>query len=262
MKSEELLSTKEKANKGSLIAQKILFEHFYAEEKYGVALKWARKAAEQGNARAEYLIGNCYASGKGVAENIKEAVKWFARASEKGNADAMFGLARCHLLGEGVAVDLDKALELIESAEINIDARDICKLMEYKAVLMKKLKRWEEYVEIVNLFSQQGLGCTSCNFIDNYDEKDRTCPWMVSETKELMKLLETSVDKPAEENTRQQSENNRDSFSVRYVDHHYDRYDDYDDDDYYNDNQYDDGLNWDYYDDNLDMDQQSEDFWG
>lgn len=235
MTTEELLFTKEKANEGSLIAQKILFEHFYAEENYEVALKWARKAAEQGNARAEYLIGECYASGLGVAEDIKEAVKWFARASEKGNADAMLGLAKCYLYN-----DPDKALKIIESAEINIDARDICRLMEFKAIALREQGQRDEYEEIVRLFSQQGLGCTSCNFIENYDEEERTCPWMVSEMDNIKDLEDDD-------------EEQYDDYDDRDDDYD-DRYDDYDD-------RYDDGVNWDYYDDNLDMDQQPMEFW-
>ena len=33
------------------------------------------KAAEQGNAEAQYNLGMCYANGDGVAKDMKEAVK-------------------------------------------------------------------------------------------------------------------------------------------------------------------------------------------
>ena len=43
-----------------------------------------RKAAEKGNAEAQYMLGLCYGTGKGVEMGRAEAVKWFRKASEQG----------------------------------------------------------------------------------------------------------------------------------------------------------------------------------
>ena len=40
------------------------------------ALKWYRKAAEQGHAIAQYIVGHSYLRGKGVTKDDAEAVKW------------------------------------------------------------------------------------------------------------------------------------------------------------------------------------------
>ena len=56
------------------------------------AVKWYRKAADQGNAKAQYDLGVCYRDGVGVTMDAAEAVKWFNKAVDKGSADAQDAL--------------------------------------------------------------------------------------------------------------------------------------------------------------------------
>ena len=62
------------------------------------ALKWYLKAADRGNDRAMWLLGEWYYQGKSqdgheiVKENGKEAAKWFSMAADHGNAYAAFQL--------------------------------------------------------------------------------------------------------------------------------------------------------------------------
>ena len=58
------------------------------------AVKWYRKAAEQGYASAQHNLGVCYANGEGVTQDDVEAVKWFRRAAEQGEAAAKEALKR------------------------------------------------------------------------------------------------------------------------------------------------------------------------
>ena len=51
-----------------------------------------KKAAEQGDAQAQFNLGNCYAKGEGVSKDLKEAVKWWCRAADQGNAKAQEAL--------------------------------------------------------------------------------------------------------------------------------------------------------------------------
>ncbi|MBN1764740.1 MAG: sel1 repeat family protein [Sedimentisphaerales bacterium] len=46
------------------------------------ALKWYTKAAEQGDADAQFNLGVIYDDAKGVPQNYIEAYKWF-RSSER-----------------------------------------------------------------------------------------------------------------------------------------------------------------------------------
>ena len=52
------------------------------------AVKWYRKAADQGHASAQYNLGVMYSNGEGVPENDAEAVKWYRKAADQGNAMA------------------------------------------------------------------------------------------------------------------------------------------------------------------------------
>ncbi|WP_295388321.1 tetratricopeptide repeat protein, partial [Thiolapillus sp.] len=52
------------------------------------AVKWYRRAAEQGYALAQYNLGVIYNNGQGVQQDKKEAVKWFRKAAEQGYASA------------------------------------------------------------------------------------------------------------------------------------------------------------------------------
>ena len=52
-------------------------------QNYIEAATWYRKAAEQGNADAQYNLGIMYSFGKGVPEDDAEAAKWFRKAAEQ-----------------------------------------------------------------------------------------------------------------------------------------------------------------------------------
>ena len=55
------------------------------------ALVWYRKAAEQGNAIAQYTSA-AYAQGRGVPQDYAQAVSWYRKAAEQGDADAQVAL--------------------------------------------------------------------------------------------------------------------------------------------------------------------------
>ena len=48
------------------------------------AVKWYRKAADQGIAKAQYNLGACYESGTGVERDPAEAARWFRMAADQG----------------------------------------------------------------------------------------------------------------------------------------------------------------------------------
>lgn len=49
------------------------------------AFEWFMKAAEQGEAEAEYMVGGCYKYGMGVSPDSKKANEWLVKAAEHGN---------------------------------------------------------------------------------------------------------------------------------------------------------------------------------
>jgi TPR repeat protein len=66
------------------------------------AVKWFRKAAEQGNADAQNKLGCCYEEGSGAKKDLAEAAKWYRKAAEQGNAYAQHNLGVCYKSGTGV----------------------------------------------------------------------------------------------------------------------------------------------------------------
>jgi len=72
-------------------------------EDYKEAARWYRKAANQGLANAQTNLGLMYANGAGVSKDYKEAAKWYQKAADQGVAVAQFNLAI--LYGKGAGVD-------------------------------------------------------------------------------------------------------------------------------------------------------------
>ena len=75
------------------------------------AVKWYRRAAEQGNAVAQYNLGVMYDEGKGVTQAYAEAVEWWRKAAEQGNADAQFNLGGMYANGWSVTQDHAEAVK-------------------------------------------------------------------------------------------------------------------------------------------------------
>ena len=50
--------------------------------------------ADQGDADAQYNLGVCYEKGRGVTQSYDEAVKWFRKAAEQGYSRAKDSLTR------------------------------------------------------------------------------------------------------------------------------------------------------------------------
>ena len=55
---------------------------------YAEAVKWYRKAANQGNATAQNNLGWMYQYGLGVTQSKSEARKWYEKAAAQGDESA------------------------------------------------------------------------------------------------------------------------------------------------------------------------------
>jgi TPR repeat protein len=73
------------------------------------AVKWYRKAAEQGDADGQNDLGRMYYNGRGVAKDEAEAVKWYQKAAEQGHGWAENNLGWMYATGTGVAKDENEA---------------------------------------------------------------------------------------------------------------------------------------------------------
>ena len=71
----------------------------------GEAARWYRLVADQGNAAAQFSLGFMYANGRDVLQDYEEAVRWYRLAADQGNAIAQLNLGVMHANGWGVPQD-------------------------------------------------------------------------------------------------------------------------------------------------------------
>lgn len=64
-----------------------------------------RRAAQAGDVRAQFLLGQVHCEGRGVPIDAAEGLHWYRLAAHAGDALAMNMVGRCHELGWGTAVD-------------------------------------------------------------------------------------------------------------------------------------------------------------
>lgn len=99
-------SSRKAAEQGQAEAQFIMGDCYAKGEGVAqddeIAAEWFRKAAEQGHARAQIMLGNLYQDGEGVPENHKEATKWYRKAAEQGNTEAQRIMGLQYGVGFGV----------------------------------------------------------------------------------------------------------------------------------------------------------------
>jgi localization factor PodJL len=75
-----------------------------------------RAAAVAGNAAAQYEVGQRYANGENVPQDLEQAAYWYNQAADQGLAIAQYRLAAQYEKGRGVAQDNAKARSLYEKA--------------------------------------------------------------------------------------------------------------------------------------------------
>jgi len=63
---------------------------------------YAKRAAVQGNAQAQFDLGLMYAKGDGVAKSEKKAFKWFHKSARNNHTEAKFYMGLSFAQGRGV----------------------------------------------------------------------------------------------------------------------------------------------------------------
>jgi TPR repeat protein len=83
---------------------------------YGEAIRWYKKAARSGSAKAQYLLALMLETGQGRPRDPQRAARWYARAAAQGHARAQLRLGWLHQTGEGVPRDTATAAALYADA--------------------------------------------------------------------------------------------------------------------------------------------------
>jgi uncharacterized protein len=92
------------ADKGDAVAQCSLglaYQRGYVDAKPddATAASWLQKSAEQGNAKAQYLLASLYQNGERAGQDYAEAYKWYLKAAQQGNIRAQAIIAQAYLTG-------------------------------------------------------------------------------------------------------------------------------------------------------------------
>lgn len=83
------------------------------------AIEWYRKSAENGDRLAQGYLGVIYERGRGIKQDEAEAARWYRKAAEQGDGQSQFNLAFFYLHGHGVQMNKDEARKWFERARDN-----------------------------------------------------------------------------------------------------------------------------------------------
>jgi TPR repeat protein len=85
----------------------------FAQKDYAQAVGWLRKAADQGDADAEYGVGLSYHDGLGggaIPRDYAQALVWFRKSADQGFARAQNDLGAMYQNAQGVTQDYQQAM--------------------------------------------------------------------------------------------------------------------------------------------------------
>lgn len=107
---EELM---ERAEQNEPAAQRLLAGRYAAgdgiRQSWEQAAVWYQRAAQNGDAPAQFSLGHCFRQGKGVASDAKACAYWFRQSAEQGLADGQCNIGWCYGTGFGVPLSYARA---------------------------------------------------------------------------------------------------------------------------------------------------------
>lgn len=158
----------EAAEKGDAEAQNYIAETFVRENlgdkrDWSTAVKWWRKAANQGHEVAQFHLATAYLAGWGVEKNLDEYASLCLKAANKGDPAGQTCTARNYRDGIGVKKDLVESYfwdELAKSrnsyAGVPYHASIPHELTEQqKQDVLKRVKEWKDLYEQKWIDAQQ-----------------------------------------------------------------------------------------------------------
>ena len=101
------------ANLGDATAQYYIGFMYYTgigkNKSNKVAYSWFVKSAKQGNSSAEYMLGKIYFRGDARPKDYKEAYMWFMKSAKQNNETAQFMVGKCNEFGFGIYKNIEEA---------------------------------------------------------------------------------------------------------------------------------------------------------
>jgi hypothetical protein len=118
------------------------------------ALPWLLRAAQQGNAEAQFRFARQIEAGDGAAREPAWAAVWFQRAAERGVAEAQFAFALLQIAGIGTAQDQAEALGRLRLAE----QRGVASARRYREALEPRVPRADAAAALARLRGETARG--------------------------------------------------------------------------------------------------------
>jgi TPR repeat protein len=88
------------------------------------AANWFRRAGNQGDVAAQYYLGLMFSEGQGVPQDHAEAAKWYRLAADQGDALSQYNLALSYAKGEAGTLDHVSAYVWFNLAAARFPASD------------------------------------------------------------------------------------------------------------------------------------------
>ena len=125
---------------------------YYNDKQYREAMTWFRKAADAGDAGAQYFMGVMYFCGLDVAKDHKEAVKWYKQSALGGDMHGQYSFGEMRENGWGIEKNMAEAKTWYQkSADQGYD-RAIEKLKELSGTTTSSTsgKTYKEYEKMAD----------------------------------------------------------------------------------------------------------------
>jgi TPR repeat protein len=150
----------------------------FSKKKPELHFNEVKLTAIDGDADAQFELAGLYAGGEGVEQNLAEAVKWYRKAAEQGHDSAQFKLGLSYQQGKGVPQSdteayiwlnisaengeplngRGKAGELADEIRVSLSAIQVEEAKEITKIRQKQISQRveENYTRIINELNEDG----------------------------------------------------------------------------------------------------------
>lgn len=107
------------ASANTLISEPASCELQQADNPLSLNLELCQQLAKLGDAKAQYLLGDYWSTVSQENADLAIAANWYEQASAQGNAQAQWKLGQMYMQGQGVHKNLLQAYIILKMASVN-----------------------------------------------------------------------------------------------------------------------------------------------
>jgi len=134
-----------------------------------------KRAAEQGEMRAQWRLGMAYLNGEGTQKDESLAFQWVEKSAHQGYEEGIVSYAVMHALGEGTKVNPEKAFEWYSKAAMNGNHHALRSIgfMIYLGDGVEENQALGVATMIVAAEGDEGAGKNLRLWFDDYDDNEQ-----------------------------------------------------------------------------------------